>query len=82
MLIKKMERINLIKLIDNYMWASLMAQQVKNPLQCRRQWRHRFHPWVRRSPEGEKWQSHSIFLPEKSYEQRSLACYGLWGPKE
>ena len=64
------------------MWGSLMAQQVKNPLQCRRQRTHRFDPWIRRSPEGEKWQTRCIFLPEKSHEQRSLACHGLWGHKE
>ena len=33
-------------------------------------------PWKR------KWQPTSVFLPGKSHEQRSLAGYGPWAPKE
>ena len=40
--------------------------------QCRR---YRFNPWVRKSPWRRKWQPNTLFLPEKSHGQRSLAGY-------
>ena len=51
--------------------------------QCRRHRRRKFSPWVwkilwRRS----KWQSTSVFLPEKSHGLRSLVGYSPWGRKE
>ena len=56
--------------------ASLVAQRVKNlPTP-------RFDPWVRKIPWGRKWQPALVFLPGKSYEQRSLAGYSPWGYKE
>ena len=39
-------------------------------------------PWVRKIPWKNKWQPTSIFLPGKSYGQRSLVGYGPWGSKE
>ena len=36
----------------------------------------------REDPLEEEMAIHSIFLPEKSHGQRSLACYSLWGHKE
>ena len=39
-------------------------------------------PGSGRSPGGEKWQPTSVFLPEKSHGQRSLAGYNPKGHKE
>ena len=39
-------------------------------------------PGSGRSPGGEKWQPSSVFLPEKSHGQRSLAGYSPKGHKE
>ena len=47
--------------------------------QCRR---HRFDPWVGKIPWRKKWQSTPVFLPGKSYGQRSLVSYSPWGHKE
>ena len=47
--------------------------------QCRR---HRFDPWVRKTPWRRKWQHTSVFLPGKSHGQRSLAGYHPWGCKK
>ena len=38
-------------------------------------------PGVRKIPWRRKWQLISVFLPGKSYGQRSLAGYSLWGHK-
>ena len=38
-----------------------------------------FNPWVREIPWRRKWQTLPVFLPEKSHEQRSLACFSsMW----
>ena len=39
-------------------------------------------PGPRRSPWRRKWQPTPVFLPGKSYQQRSLAGYSPWGRKE
>ena len=39
-------------------------------------------PLVRKIPWRRKWQPRPIFLPVKSYGQRSLMSYGPWGYKE
>ena len=39
-------------------------------------------PWVRKNPWRRKWQPTPIFLPGKFHEQRSLADYSPWSPKE
>ena len=44
-------------------WASLMAQMVKNHLQCRISG---FDPWVRKIPWRKAWQPTPVFLPEES----------------
>ena len=49
--------------------------------QCRRHKRHRFSLWVRKSPWRRKRQPTLVFLPVKSYGQRSLAGYIPWGRK-
>ena len=45
--------------------------------QCMRHKRCRFNPWVRKIPWRRKWQPNPIFLPGKSYGQRSQAGYLL-----
>ena len=57
-------------------WASLVAQMVKNPPQCRRLG---FNPWVGKIPWRRKWQLILIFLPGKLHGQRSLTGYSPWG---
>ena len=53
-----------------YSWASLVAQTVKNPLQCRRLG---FDPWVGKMPWRRAWQPTPVFLPGESPWARSLA---------
>ena len=48
-------------------------------LQCGRP---RFDPWVGKILWRRKWQPTPVLLPGKSYGQRSLVCYSLWGRKE
>ena len=59
--------------------ASLVAQVVKNLLQCGR-WG--FDPRVRKIPWGKEWQPTLVFLPGESYGQRILVGYSPWGHKE
>ena len=40
-----------------------------------------FTPWVRKIPWRRKWQPTPVFLPGKSYGQRSLGGYSPWGCK-
>ena len=47
--------------------------------QCRR---HVFDPWFGKIFWRMKWQPTPVFLPGKSYGQRSLAGYSLWGCKK
>ena len=61
------------------MWASLMAQMVKDLLAVQETW---FDPWVRKTPCRRKWQPTPVFLPRESHGQRSLAGYSPWGHKE
>ena len=44
--------------------------------------RRSLDPWVRKIPWRRKWQPTPVFLPGKSYGQRSLAGYSPWGHKE
>ena len=49
---------------------------VKNTLAMQETWgRHRFDPCIRKMPWRMKWQPTTVFLPEKSHGQRSLAVY-------
>ena len=41
----------------------------------------RFPAWVRKIP-WRKWQLTTVFLPEESHGQKSLASYSPRGPKE
>ena len=54
------------------MQASLVAQRERIRRQCRR---CGFDPWVGEIPWRRKWQTTPIFLPGKSYGQRSMAGY-------
>ena len=55
-----------------------VALVVKNlPANCRRCKRCGFNPWVRKTPWRRKQQPTSVFLPGRSYGQRSLAGYSL-----
>ena len=47
--------------------------------QCKR---HRFDPWVGKSPWRRKWQPTPVFWPRKSHGQRSLVGYSPQGHKE
>ena len=47
--------------------------------QCKRR---RFDPWIRKILWRRAWQPTPVFLPGKSYGQRSLAGYSPWGRKE
>ena len=63
-------------------WPSAMAQQWRIHLQCRRDKRCGFSPWVWKILWRRKWQPTPIFLPGNSQGQRSLASYSPWGHKE
>ena len=71
-----------LSLIQNaYMyilWASLVAQLVKNlPANAgdHLQRRPGFDPWVRKIPWRRRWGPIPVFLPRKSHGQRSLVGY-------
>jgi len=51
----------------------------KSMCQCRRQ---KFDPWVEKIPWRRKWQPTPVFLPKKSYRQRSLSGYSPWAHRE
>ena len=55
--------------------ASLVAQMVKNLLQCKIPG---FDPWVRKISRRRKWQPSLVFLPGESHGQWSLAGYSSW----
>ena len=58
--------------VTERLWASLVAQMVKNlPA--------RFDPWVRKIPRRREWLPTPVFLPGESHGQRSLAGYSPWG---
>ena len=51
----------------------------ESPCQYRRCRLGAFNPWVRKIPWRKKWQPTPVFLPEKSYRQRSPAGYSPVG---
>ena len=59
--------------------ASAVAQQVKNPPQCRRHRRCEFDPWIARSPAVGTWLPTPVFLPVKPHGQRSRVGYSPEG---
>ena len=60
-------------------WTSLVAQEKRIYLQCRR---HGFDPWVGKITWRRKWQPTPVFLPEESHRQRILVGYTPWGHRE
>ena len=50
--------------------------------QSKRLKRHRFVPWIRKSPWRWAWQPTPVFLPGESYGQRSMVGYSPWGCKQ
>ena len=73
--IYKMKKLNSVFCIPG---AFLVAQMVKNLLQCRRP---RFDPWVGKIWRSE-WLPTPIFLPGEFHGQRSLEGYSPWGFRE
>ena len=59
--------------------ASLVAQMVKNLLQCRRP---QFDPWVGKIPWKRERLPTPVFLPGGFHGERSLVGYSPWGHKE
>ena len=68
-----------MKLVKPEMWASLVAQQQRTCLQCRKR---SFDPWVKKDLWRREWQPTAVFLPGESLGQRSLASSCPWGRKE
>ena len=64
---------------EPYARASLVAQLVKNSLQCGGL---RFDPWVGKIPWRRRWQPTPVFLPGESHGQRNLVGYSPWGCQE
>ena len=64
------------KKLDRLPWRLIGKESA---CQCRR---CRFSPSVGQMPWRREWQPTPLFLPGKSHEQRGLAGYSPWGPKE
>ena len=65
-----------------YLWASLVAQTVKNPPAVQETW---FDPWVGKIPWRRAWQPTPIFqysCLENPHGQRSLMGCSQWGCEE
>ena len=75
----KTERLSKAQPSMNDIIKVLVAQMVKNPVQCGRPG---FDPWVGKIPWRRKWQPTPVFLPGEYHGQRSLAGYIPWGLKE
>ena len=54
----------------------------ESPCQCRRHERHRFHPWVGKTPRGRQWQPTAVFLPGESRGQRGAWWAAVHGATE
>ena len=74
------------KVRDFFSWTACpKSRKVEDGLprwltcQCRR---HGFDLWSRKIPWRREWQPTEVFLPGKSYGQRSLVGYRPWGWKE
>ena len=60
------------------MWLS----SKESACRCRSHRKPRFNPWVGKIPWRRKCQPTLVYLPGKSYGQRSLVGYSAWGHKE
>ena len=58
-----------------YQWLPWWLSGKESACQCRR---CRFDPWVGKISWRRKWESTQVFLPGKSYAQRSLVGYSPW----
>ena len=65
----------------SYLIASLVAQWLRFPLQCRRCKGLSFSLWVVKIPWRRKWQPTLVLLPGESCGQRSLVGYSPRGCK-
>ena len=63
-------------------WTNRWLSCKESSCQCRRLRRHGFDSWVGKIPWRRKWHLILVFLPEKSYRQRSLAGYSPQSHKE
>ena len=80
--------------LENVMLSEISQRQILNDrlprwlsgkeptFQRRRHRRRGFDLCVRKTTWRRKWQPTSVFLPEKSHGQRSLAGYSPWGHRE
>ena len=55
------------------------ASGKESACQCKR---HRFDPWIRKTPWNRKWQPALVFLPGEFHGQRSLPGYSPWDCNE
>ena len=65
-----------------YLLSSQVALVVKSTPANAGDVRHRFEPWVKKSPCRRAWQPTPVFLLGDSHEQGSLVGYSPWGHKE
>ena len=71
--------LSLLRHLCSWAGAALVAQAVKNLLQCRRPG---FSPWVGKIPWRREWLPTPVFLPGESHGQRSLVGCSPCGHKE
>ena len=65
-----------------FIWSYAWLSGKESTCQCRNHRRPRLDPWVRKIPWRRKWQPAPVFLPGKSYGQRTLAGCSPWNCKE
>ena len=58
-----------------FIWSYAWLSGKESTCQCRNHRRPRLDPWVRKIPWRRKWQPAPVFLPGKSYVQRTLEGY-------
>ena len=56
-----------------------MVPMVKNPPANAGNMRHRFNPWVGKTPYRRKWRPTPVFLPRETQGWGSLVGCHLWG---
>ena len=70
-MLKKMQAHCVLNILFSRLWASLVAQMIKN-LQYRRLM---FNLWVRKIPWKREWLPTPVFLPGESHGLKSLSGY-------
>ena len=71
--------LSLLRHLRSWAGAALVAQAVKNLLQCKRLG---FSPWVGKIPWRREWLPTPVFLSGEFHGQRSLVGYSPCGHKE